>query len=70
MQTTVWTSAVATRFETSRGLAFAVTLSGGSLAAARTFVEVLDREALARGRAITKAMAGDVLRLLDENVEL
>ena len=41
-----------------------------SLAAARTFVEVLDREALARGRAITKAMAGDVLRLLDENIEL
>lgn len=34
VQTTVWTSAVATRFETSRGLAFAVTLSGGSLAAA------------------------------------
>ncbi|WP_232079660.1 MFS transporter [Mycolicibacterium parafortuitum] len=34
VQTTVWTSAVATRFESSRGLAFAVTLSGGSLAAA------------------------------------
>lgn len=34
VQTTVWTSAVASRFETSRGLAFAVTLSGGSLAAA------------------------------------
>ncbi|KUI35645.1 MFS transporter [Mycobacterium sp. IS-1496] len=34
VQTTVWTSAVATRFEASRGIAFAVTLSGGSLAAA------------------------------------
>lgn len=34
VQTTVWTSAVASRFETSRGLAFAVTLSGGSLGAA------------------------------------
>jgi MFS family permease len=34
VQTTVWTSAVASRFATSRGLAFAVTLSGGSLAAA------------------------------------
>jgi MFS family permease len=34
VQTTVWTSAVAGRFESSRGLAFAVTLSGGSLAAA------------------------------------
>lgn len=34
VQTTVWTSAVAGRFETSRGLAFAVTLSGGSLGAA------------------------------------
>lgn len=34
VQTTVWTSAVASRFERSRGLAFAVTLSGGSLAAA------------------------------------
>jgi MFS family permease len=34
VQTTVWTSAVASRFETSRGLAFALTLSGGSLAAA------------------------------------
>ncbi|GAB3222126.1 MFS transporter [Mycolicibacterium hippocampi] len=34
VQTTVWTSAVASRFETSRGLALAVTLSGGSLAAA------------------------------------
>lgn len=34
VQTTVWTSAVATRFESARGLAFAVTLSGGSLAAA------------------------------------
>ena len=34
VQTTVWTSAVASRFEHSRGLAFALTLSGGSLAAA------------------------------------
>ena len=34
VQTTVWTSAVASRFEKSRGLAFAVTLSGGSLGAA------------------------------------
>ncbi|WP_395307040.1 MFS transporter [Mycobacterium sp. AMU20-3851] len=34
VQTTVWTSAVASRFESSRGLAFAVTLSGGSLGAA------------------------------------
>lgn len=34
VQTTVWTSAVASRFEHSRGIAFAVTLSGGSLAAA------------------------------------
>jgi MFS family permease len=34
VQTTVWTSAVASRFESSRGLALAVTLSGGSLAAA------------------------------------
>jgi MFS family permease len=33
LQTTVWTSAVATRFERSRGLAFAVTLSGASFAA-------------------------------------
>lgn len=33
LQTTVWTSAVASRFETSRGLAFAVTLSGASIAA-------------------------------------
>src|SRR5690606_8103219 len=31
---TVWTSAVASRFEKSRGLALAITLSGGSLAAA------------------------------------
>ncbi|MEO6718459.1 MAG: MFS transporter [Novosphingobium sp.] len=31
LQSTVWTSAVASRFETSRGLAFAMTLSGGSL---------------------------------------
>jgi MFS family permease len=34
VQTTVWTSAVASRFESSRGIALAVTLSGGSLAAA------------------------------------
>jgi len=33
LQATVWTSAVASRFETSRGLAFAVTLSGASVAA-------------------------------------
>ena len=34
VQATVWTSAVASRFETSRGLAFALTLSGASGAAA------------------------------------
>ena len=34
VQATVWTSAVASRFEASRGLAFAVTLSGASLSAA------------------------------------
>jgi MFS family permease len=34
VQTTVWTSAVASRFEVSRGLAFAITLSGASFAAA------------------------------------
>ena len=33
LQATVWTSAVASRFETSRGLAFAITLSGASVAA-------------------------------------
>ena len=33
VQATIWTSAVATRFEVSRGLAFAVTLSGASIAA-------------------------------------
>jgi MFS family permease len=33
VQATVWTSAVASRFEASRGLAFAITLSGGSLTA-------------------------------------
>jgi len=33
LQATVWTSAVATRFEASRGLAFAITFSGASLAA-------------------------------------
>ncbi len=34
VQATVWASAVASRFERSRGLALAITLSGGSLAAA------------------------------------
>lgn len=34
VQSTVWTSAVASRFEASRGLAFAITLSGGAGAAA------------------------------------
>lgn len=34
VQATIWTSAVASRFEVSRGLAFAVTLSGASIAAA------------------------------------
>jgi len=34
LQATVWTSAVGSRFETSRGLAFAITLSGASLSAA------------------------------------
>jgi len=33
VQATVWTSAVASRFEVSRGIAFAVTLSGASVAA-------------------------------------
>lgn len=33
VQSTVWNSAVASRFETSRGLAFAITLSGASFAA-------------------------------------
>jgi MFS family permease len=33
VQATVWTSSVASRFEASRGLAFAITLSGASLAA-------------------------------------
>jgi len=33
-----------------------------SLGAARAIVETLDREGLARGRAVTKAMAGEVLR--------
>jgi MFS family permease len=31
LQSTVWTSAVATRFENSRGLAFAITMSGASI---------------------------------------
>ncbi|UVO54262.1 MFS transporter [Sphingomonas sp. SUN039] len=34
VQTTIWTSAVATRFEASRGMAFAVTLCGASVAQA------------------------------------
>jgi MFS family permease len=34
VQATVWTSAVASRFEASRGLAFAITLSGASISAA------------------------------------
>ncbi|WP_428310572.1 MFS transporter [Hydrocarboniphaga sp.] len=34
LQATVWTSAVGSRFEQSRGLAFAITLSGASLSAA------------------------------------
>lgn len=34
VQATVWTSAVASRFERSRGLALAITLSGASIAAA------------------------------------
>lgn len=34
VQATVWTSAVASRFEASRGLAFAITLCGASLSAA------------------------------------
>lgn len=33
VQATVWTSAVASRFEASRGLAFAITLSGASISA-------------------------------------
>lgn len=33
VQATIWTSAVATRFEASRGLAFAITLCGASVAA-------------------------------------
>ncbi len=33
VQATVWTSAVASRFEASRGLAFAITLSGASVSA-------------------------------------
>ncbi len=33
VQATVWTSAVASRFEASRGIAFAITLSGASLSA-------------------------------------
>ncbi|MET0270264.1 MAG: MFS transporter [Sphingomonas sp.] len=34
VQATIWTSAVATRFEASRGMAFAITLCGASIAAA------------------------------------
>jgi MFS family permease len=33
LQATIWTSAVASRFEKSRGLAFAITLSGASISA-------------------------------------
>ncbi len=36
-----------------------------SLDAARAFVAALDREALSRGRRITRAMAGDVLQTLE-----
>ena len=36
-----------------------------SLAAARSIVEVLDQEALAAGRAVTRPMASEVLRRLD-----
>jgi chromosomal replication initiation ATPase DnaA len=42
----------------------AVRLDRG-LDAARDFVAALDREALSRGRRITRAMAGDVLQALD-----
>ena len=37
-----------------------------SLGAARSIVETLDREALARGRGVTRPMAADVLRALEE----
>ncbi|OJY05833.1 MAG: hypothetical protein BGP04_10900 [Rhizobiales bacterium 62-17] len=36
-----------------------------SLAAARSVVAILDREALARGRAVTRPMAGEVLKRLE-----
>ena len=39
VQATVWTSAVASRFETSRGLAFAITLCGASVSA--TFFPII-----------------------------
>ena len=37
-----------------------------SIGAARYFVALLDREALARGRRVTRAMAGEILRGIDE----
>jgi chromosomal replication initiation ATPase DnaA len=37
-----------------------------SLGAARNVVEALDREALARGRAVTRPMAGEIIRRLEE----
>ena len=37
-----------------------------SLASARAIVEALDREALERGRAITRPMAADFLRRLEQ----
>jgi chromosomal replication initiation ATPase DnaA len=38
-----------------------------SLEAARRVVEALDREALTKGRRITRPMAGDVLRALESS---
>ena len=40
-----------------------------SLAAARAFVAALDREALARGRKVTRAMASEILRAAPETDE-
>ena len=40
-----------------------------SLAAVRAFVEALDRESLARGRAVGRRLAGDVLTRLQEDVD-
>ena len=37
-----------------------------SLGAARDIVAALDREALARGKAVTRAMAAEILRLVDK----